>query len=568
MIHAPAFAEEMNKSRHMVAWQARQLAAAGCTVVVPDLCGTGDSPHGLAEADWQCWVNELIDVAIWARKEGANGITLWGLRLGCLLALQASVSLAQRGVSVEHLLLWQPLLSGKLQMAQFLRLVTAAVVTGGSEGQSVKAVKEALAAGETVEVAGYPLSSALYAGMQTAGADGLTPAVGTAVSVIEVVSHADKALLPVTRSHVDSWRDAGCSCLARTVPGAAFWSTQELGFSDSLLEASLDAVSCQFRDGRRPLSITGAKAGLPAVGKVNGATRPLVFGCQNAQLAGRLHCPDHASSRSVGVVIVVGGPQYRIGSHRQFVSLADALASAGYPVLRFDYRGMGDSDGELRGFGAVHEDIAAAIDAFCAAVPGVERVALWGLCDAATASIAYAGRGDPRVAAAVLANPWVYSDRGAASVRIKHYYAARVLSPQFLGRLFTGRVALLQSVRDFVKSAVQAFQPGGAGQGVSGGNVRNVQAIDTDNLGAVFLSAMKAFQNPVLLLLSGSDFTALEFQREVNDNPALCAELERNNVERKHFKGADHTFSRLCWQRQVESETVEFLGCLTTLTPQ
>ena len=46
-------------------------------------------------------------------------------------------------------------------------------------------------------------------------------------------------------------------------------------------------------------------------------------------------------SNATGVLIAVGGPQYRLGCHRQFLLLARALAKAGYPVMRFDYRGMG-----------------------------------------------------------------------------------------------------------------------------------------------------------------------------------------------------------------------------------
>ena len=71
---------------------------------------------------------------------------------------------------------------------------------------------------------------------------------------------------------------------------------------------------------------------------------PLSFACQDCRLYGVLHRP-RSRGRS-GVLIVVGGPQYRVGSHRQFVLLARFLAGRSIPVLRFDYRGMGDSEGE------------------------------------------------------------------------------------------------------------------------------------------------------------------------------------------------------------------------------
>ena len=72
---------------------------------------------------------------------------------------------------------------------------------------------------------------------------------------------------------------------------------------------------------------------------------PVVFSCGGDQLVGMVH----PAAARLGVVIVVGGPQYRVGSHRQFVLMARDLAREGYPVLRFDYRGMGDSDGAVRG---------------------------------------------------------------------------------------------------------------------------------------------------------------------------------------------------------------------------
>jgi len=66
------------------------------------------------------------------------------------------------------------------------------------------------------------------------------------------------------------------------------------------------------------------------------------------------------------VLIIVGGPQYRVGSHRQFVLLARHLAAQGIPVMRFDVRGMGDSKGKPRNFGQLDDDLRAATDCFFA----------------------------------------------------------------------------------------------------------------------------------------------------------------------------------------------------------
>ena len=129
------------------------------------------------------------------------------------------------------------------------------------------------------------------------------------------------------------------------------------------------------------------------------AERVLLFTCQGLSLPGILHPGAPGASR--GVLVVVGGPQYRVGSHRQFVLLARDLAAAGVPVLRFDCRGMGDAEGEFPGFEDLDADLAAAIDAFFTQVPSLREVVIWGLCDAASAALFYAGS-DARVRGLVL----------------------------------------------------------------------------------------------------------------------------------------------------------------------
>ena len=71
--------------------------------------------------------------------------------------------------------------------------------------------------------------------------------------------------------------------------------------------------------------------------------------------------------------------------------------------MRFDHRGLGDSEGVFKGFRELEADLAAAIDAFVGAVPGMEEVVLFGGCDAASGIMINAWK-FPRVTGIVLGN--------------------------------------------------------------------------------------------------------------------------------------------------------------------
>ena len=165
--------------------------------------------------------------------------------------------------------------------------------------------------------------------------------------------------------------------------------------------------------------------------------------CEGEHLLGILSRPlhDHASRRT-GVVVIVGGPQYRAGSHRQFVLLARMLAAQGYDCLRIDYRGMGDSTGAARDFLAVSADIQASVQAMRSECEGLERIVLWGLCDAASACLLYVDElGAPGIDGLCLLNPWVRTTESLARTQVKHYYIQRLRQREFWIKLFSGQVA-------------------------------------------------------------------------------------------------------------------------------
>jgi len=108
-----------------------------------------------------------------------------------------------------------------------------------------------------------------------------------------------------------------------------------------------------------------------------------------------LHRPDGPCRG--GVVLCAPLAEEKLWSHRVFVSFARDLAERGFAVLRFDYRGEGDSDRpfEQSDCSTRIADVRAAIDELKRQVPGLDRVTLVGLrFGAAIAAAAAAGRGD------------------------------------------------------------------------------------------------------------------------------------------------------------------------------
>jgi len=254
--------------------------------------------------------------------------------------------------------------------------------------------------------------------------------------------------------------------------------------------------------------------------------RPLVFEIAGESLLGILH-DGTGGQREFGILIVVGGPQYRVGSHRQFVLTARVWAAAGFPVMRFDYRGMGDSTGEPRTFEAVHDDIGAAIDAMFRECPSLDRVVLFGLCDAASAILMYC-KSDARVAGLIIANPWVRTPEGQARSYVRHYYRARLLQRSFWRKLLSGHLDAVMSLRGLLASWSRS---------------RDVRSEGAGGFISRMRDGLATFPGPVLLLLSERDLTAKEFVDLCQEDPDWAKAAGRHLLTKVVVPKADHTFS-------------------------
>lgn len=253
---------------------------------------------------------------------------------------------------------------------------------------------------------------------------------------------------------------------------------------------------------------------------MNFMQRALRFTCQGSCLIGVIDVPDRPLER--GVLVLTGMHQYRVGGHRQFALLSRMLAPRGLAVMRFDCRGIGDSEGAPRRYDALGDDIRAAMREFFIQVPEMKEIVVWGLDDAATAAALYAHT-DERVRALVLLNPWMRNpDAGERATLLPH------LRARFAELGFWKRIAAT-SDDDGAK------------------HMRHGQhAIATDAhlpLQQRMVASLACFEGNTLVILGGADPQAKEF--------AALLDKHDTRARRVTITGANHSFASRAWRDEV-----------------
>lgn len=280
---------------------------------------------------------------------------------------------------------------------------------------------------------------------------------------------------------------------------------------------------------------------------------PLHFSCHGSELIGVLNLPLQPTRR--GVLFIVGGPQYRAGSHRQFTLLGRQLAEQGIAVLRFDYRGMGDSEGAQRDFTSIDDDIRAALDCFLQQAPELDEIVLWGLCDAASAALFYAHQ-DKRVTGLILLNPWVRTECGAAKALLKHYYLQRLLDFEFWKKFASGNFNPIHAARSLSQQFHRMLRQKSSGPD----NVEKLAPLTAmENLPDKMARCLRQFKGQALFILSSIDLTAQEFTDLVESSNDWKKLMSETRITRRELLGANHTFSQRHWREQVGQWTIDWI---------
>lgn len=252
------------------------------------------------------------------------------------------------------------------------------------------------------------------------------------------------------------------------------------------------------------------------------------FGCGSLTLAGTL---DTAPGRT-GLLIVSGGNEVRSGAFGGQADMAARISAAGFPVFRFDRRGIGDSEGDNRGFRHSAKDIAAALDAFRAMAPQLTRVVAFGNCDAASALMLAKGAG---VDALVLSNPWTIEEADAAPppAAVRARYAEKLKNPREIMRLVGGGVNL----GGLARGVIHALKP----------------PPPPSSLAADMAAGLEGFCGEVRILLATADRTVQMFEASWG---IVCAAADPRI---RRCEGAGHAYVEPEHRAWLQAQLIEML---------
>jgi hypothetical protein len=237
----------------------------------------------------------------------------------------------------------------------------------------------------------------------------------------------------------------------------------------------------------------------------------VAFAVQGEEIFGVLHVPG--TIPAPGVVMCHGFTGHKAETHRLFVTAAREFCEAGMVVLRFDFRGSGDSAGEFRDMTISREieDAQAAVRFLSSRVEvDAERIGALGLSLGGGVAACLSGR--ERLQALVL---W-----------------AAVAHP---GRQFEHRFP------DFGEEGWVDMQGWGLGR-----------AFAEDTLNVHPLAEVTRHAGPVLIVHGAKDESVLP--SDAQDYKDAIGE----RAELRYIEGADHTFSSFPWKGEAISASRQF----------
>jgi alpha/beta superfamily hydrolase len=260
--------------------------------------------------------------------------------------------------------------------------------------------------------------------------------------------------------------------------------------------------------------------------------------------------------------------------------MALRLAELGYPVLRFDFYGLGDAEGELEEeyladlYGTVSAgryvaDARSALDWMqkeCA----ISQFVVGGLCGGAMTGLLAGGDDDrivgllslgiPVIRYSASIDPGRYMTRG--QVRdLRRGYIRKLMSPAAWARLVTLR-SDYRSIGRIVKSALAGLSRAPAASQNAEQAAQSGSGEESTNLNPLFGPAffkMLGSNRRILLIFSGSDRLTWEYEEKfAMPNKVRIAQFEED-LEVHTVPDANHVFSGSEWQQEMMTLAEDWL---------
>ncbi len=570
-IFIPPWAEEDKSARRTLTEGALHLSSQGAAVLLFNPRGQGDSGSDFGAASLSDWIEDLQAAISHARSIYPHApLNALGVRGGALLLLELARQLEEsRGeVLFERVLLIEPILQGKrvlseLQARQKLRagltLQEAQAASGLAleapvdspqvldEGAAGFQSPQVLAGTKAIDFDGWAWGSRLREEVKAWDANAVSSGqlnrLASAVQVLQVGPR--ESVLPA----LAQWCEAR-SVRAQALRAQPFWNLLDHAGSAALWQIvapdeRLPVAPAAFEGANVPLQDEGAEEALSWLNE------------RGQSLIGVLHRASSTWGASRGTVVLLHGwSGYKSGPHQMLARAGRFLAARGFDVVRFDFAGRGDSDGEadLATLATMAQDTRVVLKWCRERNPDPEqssgKIILIGLCSGCEVAV---GAVDEGVAAMSLWSAPIFAAQasGASKARdnrkrLHHLasYARKLLRPQTYRKLLRGEVD--------TKSVVAVAK-------AKGGENRNIESGEPGQLPRGWRAqALASFakwlgsRRPLLLVYGTADPTtqeALEWYR-----------AQSNSAPATHLvEGANHSYYGLAWEREVFEATAKWL---------